>query len=151
VAGKDDAIPLNKPYTDVHGQVHDSIRISKGSPILIPILAINRLKELWGEDAFEFKPERWESIPDTVEHVPGVWSHMMSFLGGARACIGYRFSLVEMKALIFTLVRAFEFDLAVPAHEITMKQAIVQRPFVRSEMEKGSQLPLLIKPYVRQE
>jgi len=151
VAAKDDVIPLNKPYTDVHGQVHDSVRISKGTTIPVPILAMNRLKELWGEDALEFKPERWEAIPDTVEHMPGVWSHMMSFLGGARACIGYRFALVEMKALVFTLVRAFEFDLAVPVQEITNRPALVQRPFVRSEMEKGSQLPLLVKPYVHQE
>jgi len=149
VSGQDQVIPLNTPYTDVHGQVHDSIRINKGTPILIPILAMNRLKELWGEDAFEFKPERWESVPEAVQHIPGVWGNMMSFLGGPRACIGYRFSLVEMKALVFTLVRHFEFDLAVPADEILRKIAIVQRPYVRSEMEKGSQLPLLVKPYVR--
>jgi len=74
---------------------------------------------------------------------------MMSFLGGARACIGYRFSLVEMKALIFTLVRTFEFEPAVPADEIVTKVVLVQRPYVRSEMEKGCQMPLLVKPYVR--
>lgn len=54
-----------------------------------------------------------------------------------------------MKALVFVLVRAFEFEYAVPTSEITKKQAIVQRPFVKSEMEKGSQLPLIVKPYVR--
>ncbi|KAF9815666.1 hypothetical protein IEO21_04456 [Rhodonia placenta] len=149
VAAKDEVVPLGKPYTDRHGQVHDSVTIPKGSPVLIPILAMNRSKELWGEDSFEFKPERWEAIPEPVEHMPGVWSHMMSFLGGPRACIGYRFSLVEMKALVFVLVRAFEFEYAVPTSEITKKQAIVQRPFVKSEMEKGSQLPLIVKPYVR--
>lgn len=26
VSAKDDVIPLNTPYTDVHGQVHDTIR-----------------------------------------------------------------------------------------------------------------------------
>lgn len=71
----------------------------------------------------------------------------MSFLGGPRACIGYRFSLIEMKALIFALVRAFEFELAVPPEEIIKKSTAVQRPLVRSEMVKGCQLPLLIKPY----
>ena len=29
--------------------------ISKGDPIFIPILAINRSRELWGPDAHEFK------------------------------------------------------------------------------------------------
>ncbi|KZT05226.1 cytochrome P450 [Laetiporus sulphureus 93-53] len=149
IAVKEDVIPLNTPYADIHGELHDSIRVTKDTPIFIPILAINRSKALWGEDAFEFKPERWASIPEAVQNIPGVWGNMMSFLGGPRSCIGYRFSLVEMKALIFTLVRAFEFELAVPASDIIKKSAVVQRPLVRSEKEKGAQMPLLIKPYRR--
>jgi hypothetical protein len=52
-----------------------------------------------------------------------------------------------MKALLFTLVRAFEFELAVPVEDILTKQSIVQRPIVASEMEYGNQMPLLVKPY----
>ncbi|OBZ66432.1 hypothetical protein A0H81_13683 [Grifola frondosa] len=148
-ATKDDVIPLNTPFVDRNGEVQDCIRISKGSSITIPILAVNRMKELWGDDSFEFKPERWESIPEAVSAMPGVWGHMLSFLGGPRSCIGYRFSLVEMKALVFTLVRAFEYELAVPPEEIVSTVVIVQRPFLRSEMHKGSQLPLLVKPHRR--
>ncbi|KAF9812294.1 hypothetical protein IEO21_06268 [Rhodonia placenta] len=144
-AAKDDVIPLAAPYTDRNGEVCDGIRVSKGSPIIIPILAMNRSKAVWGEDAHEFRPERWESTIETAQHMPGVWAHMMSFLGGPRACIGYRFSLVEMKALMFVLVRGFEFELAVP---ICKKRMLVQRPFVSDEMDKGAQLPLLVKPYV---
>jgi cytochrome P450 len=89
---------------------------------------------------------------------------MLSFLGGPRACIGYRLSLMEyvflcimfndtytairIKAILFTLVRAFKFDLAVPASCIVKKQGIIQRPAVVSEKEVGNQMPLLIKPYV---
>ena len=53
----------------------------------------------------------------------------------------------RMKALLFTLIRAFEFELAFPAQDIRAKQVIVQRPMVASEMELGSQMPLLIRPY----
>ncbi|PCH43005.1 cytochrome P450 [Wolfiporia cocos MD-104 SS10] len=147
IASKDDVIPLNTPYTDVRGAVHDFVRVKKGTVIVVPILAINGSKAMWGEDAAAFRPERWETLPETVHSIPGVWGNMLSFLGGPRACIGYRFSLVEMKALIFTLLRAFEFELAVPTSEVTKKTGIVQRPYIRCEMEKGSQLPLLIKPY----
>ena len=54
-----------------------------------------------------------------------------------------------MKALLFALVRAFEFELAVPAKYIapTMR-SIVQRPHVITEPQNGSQLPLFIKPYI---
>jgi hypothetical protein len=54
-----------------------------------------------------------------------------------------------MKALIFTLVRAFEFELAVPSADIMKKSAIVQRPLLRSDPQGGNQMPLLIKPYIR--
>ena len=51
-----------------------------------------------------------------------------------------------MKALLFTLIRAFEFELAVPSKEIIRKTMIVQRPIVASEKEKGNQMPLRLKP-----
>lgn len=52
---------------------------------------------------------------------------------------------LRMKALLFSLVRALEFDLAVPGEEIVARTSIVQRPYVSSHLEVGSQLPLLIK------
>jgi hypothetical protein len=82
---------------------------------MIPINIINRDKSIWGEDATEFKlvllflilwlsdlsffsrPERWENhdIPNAASSIPGVWANLLTFIGGPRACIGYRFSLVE--------------------------------------------------------
>jgi len=146
VAMKDDVLPLSKPFTDRKGNVHEGIRVSKGQTLMIPILALNRDKSIWGQDALEFRPERWESIPEAASSIPGIWGNMLTFLGGPRACIGYRFSLVEMKALLFTLVRAFEFELAVPPEEIGKKSSIVQRPILRSDPEGGNQMPLLIRP-----
>ncbi|KAF9265908.1 cytochrome P450 [Marasmius fiardii PR-910] len=141
MAVRDTVLPLNEP---VDGK--DYVEIRKGQTIFISILALNRSRKLWGEDAAEFKPERWlNGSIDTS--LPGVWGNMMTFLGGARSCIGYRFALVEIKALLFTLVRAFEFELAVPVEDLGKKSSIVQRPFVRSEEKKGSQLPLIVKLY----
>jgi hypothetical protein len=52
-----------------------------------------------------------------------------------------------MKAILFTLVRAFELDLAVPAKDIIKKSSIVQRPVLATDPNGHSQMPLLIKPY----
>ena len=88
---------------------------------------------------------------------------MLTFLAGPRACIGYRFSLVEYvssllppgivahdylrtKAILFTLLRAFEFELGVPLEDIGKKAAVVQRPILKSDKKAGNQLPLIIKP-----
>jgi translation initiation factor IF-1 len=55
VAVQDDVIPVSKPYADKYGKLHDTIRISKGDHILVQLLVVNRLKEIWGEDAGEWK------------------------------------------------------------------------------------------------
>jgi cytochrome P450 len=86
--------------------------------VIIPIVAVNRDKAIWGEDADEFRqvllgpffwaiyspnlcrPERWESIPEASSAIPGVWGNMLTFLGGPRACIGFRFSLIESVYLL---------------------------------------------------
>ncbi len=54
-----------------------------------------------------------------------------------------------MKALLFVLIRAFTFELAVPADEIIKKASIVQRPLLKNNPEAGNMLPMLIKPYAR--
>jgi hypothetical protein len=54
-----------------------------------------------------------------------------------------------MKALLFALVRAFEFELAVPPEDILKKSSVVQRPVLRSDPKGGNQLPVIIKPYIR--
>ena len=79
--------------------------------------------------------------------MPGVWGNVLSFLAGPHACIGWRFALAEMKALLFTLVRVFTIELAVPPGEIGSRQTIVSRPIVRSEAAKGGQLPILVRAY----
>ncbi|KAE9395133.1 cytochrome P450 [Gymnopus androsaceus JB14] len=136
VAREDDVLPLQHPFTDKDGIVHTEIRIRKGQVVIIPIAEINRDKAIWGQDASDFKPERWENLPDTSSSMPGIWGHQLTFFAGNRACIGYRFSIIEMKALLFTLIKAFEFELAVPKEDIVRKLSIVQRPAVKSQPEE---------------
>lgn len=50
-----------------------------------------------------------------------------------------------MKSLLYTLVRTFEFQLAVPAEEVCGSQTAVQRPMLVNEPEKGFQLPMLVR------
>jgi len=143
---KDTVVPLSKPFIDRHGVKRHELRLREGDSILIPILAIHRLKSLWGEDADEFKPERWEAIPEAVKAIPGVFGNLLTFITGAHACIGYRFAVTEMKAILFAFVRSFDFELAVPPAQITRKSFVVARPFLTADQDSGPQLPLIIRP-----
>ncbi|EPQ50323.1 cytochrome P450 [Gloeophyllum trabeum ATCC 11539] len=149
VATREDVIPTAGRWVDRRGVEREGIRVAKGDVVFVPILALNRARSIWGDDAHEFRPERWERLPEQAGKVPGVWGNLLTFLGGAHACIGYRFSVVEMKAILFTLVRAFEFELAVPKEKIVKRSVIVTRPVDTSDGEGKNRLPLIVRPYRR--
>lgn len=80
--------------------------IPKGSHIVIVPWAINRSKELWGEDAEVFRPERWDE-----GQVESNYS-FMTFLAGPRGCIGNVFAKVEYKCLLAALIGMFSLSLS---------------------------------------
>lgn len=60
---------------------------------------MGRVKSVWGEDAEEFKPERWldaTRLPSASDTPPG-WNGLMAFSAGPRICIGYRLAVLEFK------------------------------------------------------
>ena len=55
------------------------IPVPKGTTIYVAIRASNLDKRIWGEDALEWKPERWLSpLPESVVNarIPGIYSHL---------------------------------------------------------------------------
>ncbi|KAI0059656.1 cytochrome P450 [Artomyces pyxidatus] len=103
----------------------DGIYVPKGTQLSIPIRAINTNPNVWGPDAEVFRPERWLDLPKAYDPNFSV----MSFIAGPHACIGKTMSILEMKAVIATMVVNFEFapayagQVAVPNSAITMKPA----------------------------
>ncbi|KAF7365456.1 Cytochrome P450 [Mycena venus] len=134
---------------DKNGNRLSGIRVKKWDIITIPIQAINKSQALWGEDARSFKPERWAQPPSTAKAIPGLYSNTLTFLNGNpldgnRACIGYKFALIEMKIFLYTLLKDIEFRQE-PSMVIEKKVNVVTRPFVKSEPELGNQMPLYIR------
>jgi len=111
---KDMVLPLSQPIRGLDGKMMYEIPIPKGTELMIGVEGSNCSKALWGEDALEWKPERWLApLPSAVidAHIPGVYSNLMSFMGGSRACIGFKFSELEMKAVLSSLLPTFKFEL----------------------------------------
>ncbi|KAJ3489260.1 hypothetical protein NLI96_g2239 [Meripilus lineatus] len=130
-AKKDMVLPLASPIRDLDGKWMSEIPIPNDTRLIVSIRGCNRSKQIWGEDANEWKPERWLSpLPGSVTdaRVPGVYSNMMTFLGGGRSCIGFKFSQLEMKVVLSLLLGSFKFSL--PDHEIVWNLAGVKYPTV---------------------
>lgn len=52
-----------------------------------------------------------------------------------------------MKALIFTLVRAFEYNMAISDERFEKQSNVVTRPYIKDDKEAGAQMPLIVKVY----
>ncbi|KAL7285768.1 hypothetical protein ACG7TL_000877 [Trametes sanguinea] len=131
---KDTVMPLSEPIHGKDGTLMAAIPVPKGTRIVADLYACNRNPELWGPDAGQWRPERWlEGVPKSIEdaRIPGVYSHLMTFVGGSRACIGFKFAQVEMKTVLCVLLQWFKFELT--DKPIAWNFAAVQYPTVGKE------------------
>ncbi|KAL1742019.1 cytochrome P450, partial [Schizophyllum fasciatum] len=144
-AACDDIIPLNKPVVGVDGQLIHEIPVQKGQKILLSIAAYNRDKDTFGQDADVFNPERWlEDGHITKQASVGVYSNLFTFGGGHRACLGWRFAVLELSAFLVELVDRFEFGVD-PDLKVYRAWAAVMTPMLEGEFQKGTQLPLRVR------
>ena len=78
------------------------------SPIYVPagtkfdtaFYVLHRLPEIWGPDAEEFKPDRWDTFK------PGAWE-FVPFGGGARVCMGQQKAMMEASYVVARLLQEF--------------------------------------------
>lgn len=81
------------------------IRIPAGLSVWIPVLAIHHSKELWGEDADEFNPSRFESKKFSQ-------GRFIPFGVGPRNCIGQSFAMMEAKIILAMFLSRFRFTIS---------------------------------------
>lgn len=112
VAAADTVLPLSQPITTLKGEVMSEIPVPKGTGIVIGVMGSNMNKTLWGEDALEWKPERWFSLPSALAdaRIPSVYLNVLTFIGGKKSCIGFKFAEMEIKVVIAVLVSTFTFE-----------------------------------------
>lgn len=95
----------------------------KDAILTILITTIHRDKEVWGEDAGEFKPERFENGVTRAAKHPNA---LLSFSSGPRSCIGQNFAMIEAKAMVTMMLQKFSLELSpkyvhVPMDVITVR------------------------------
>ncbi|CAL4955924.1 unnamed protein product [Urochloa decumbens] len=86
------------------------VRYPAGVVLSLPIVFIHHDKDVWGEDADEFRPERFAdgvsraSKLDSPAFFPFGW--------GPRICVGQSFALVEAKMALSSILQRFSFGLS---------------------------------------
>jgi cytochrome P450 len=93
--------------------------IPAGVQVILSPWAINRDKRFWGDDAEEFRPERWididaETSAEKPNNSGGAESNYtnLTFQHGPRSCIGHNFAVPELRCLVAMFVGRFEFEMA---------------------------------------
>ncbi|KAL0733145.1 hypothetical protein Bca4012_009355 [Brassica carinata] len=84
-------------------------KVDVKSNIIIFLYALGRMKAVWGEDASEFKPERWVSNTGSLRHEPTF--KFLVYNTGPRSCLGKQLTMNLMKTVIVEILQNYDIHL----------------------------------------
>lgn len=113
----------------------DGHKIKKGDGVSYMPYAMGRMAYIWGEDADEFRPERW--VEDGVFRGESPFK-FTAFQGGPRICLGKEFAYRQMKIIAASVVWFFRFKVVDESRDATY------RTMFTLHMDKG--LPVYAFP-----
>ncbi|XP_006404786.2 alkane hydroxylase MAH1 isoform X2 [Eutrema salsugineum] len=97
-------------------------RVDASSKIVFCLYSLGRMKTVWGEDAAEFKPERWISESGRSIHVPSF--KFLSFNAGPRTCLGKDVAMTQMKTVAVKIIQNYEIKV-VEGHKIEPVPSVI--------------------------
>ncbi|PWA95817.1 cytochrome P450 [Artemisia annua] len=125
------AVPLDGKSAEKDDVLPDGFKIKKGDGIAYMAYPMGRMTYIWGEDAEDFRPERW--LHNGVFHPESPFK-FTAFQGGPRICLGKEFAYRQMKILAACLVYFFKFKLVDGSSEA------MYRTMFTLHMDKGLHL-----------
>ncbi|KAK0478584.1 cytochrome P450 [Armillaria luteobubalina] len=144
---QDDVLPLAEPIINSDGTACSQVPIVKGQTIFASLYTYNRLPSVWGDDAGEWNPRRFLEVRGEKQESLGVYANLMTFSAGIRACIGWRFAVMELQSVVTELLSNFEFSIPKGAPDILpCPVGFGTIPTVLGRAKEGPQVPLLITP-----
>ncbi|KXN90138.1 Cytochrome P450 4A4 [Leucoagaricus sp. SymC.cos] len=144
-AVRDDVLPLSKPITTTTGELVSKLPIPKGLKVILSISGYNRNQEVFGEDADVYNPERWlRDVTEMKGPSVGVYGNLLTFAGGVRTCIGWRFALYEVQSLTVEIINNFELAVTPEIERLRREACLVMIPTIEGEELRGENLPLKV-------
>ncbi|KAL8695760.1 MAG: hypothetical protein Q9201_007965 [Fulgogasparrea decipioides] len=104
--------------------------IPKGTAVFMSPWATNVNKQLWGEDAESFRPERWLDEKGNSNNSGGADTNhsFLTFLHGPRSCIGQGFAKGELLCLVAAWVGCFDTAFEVAGTLVRVRNGLASRP-----------------------
>ncbi|KIY72699.1 cytochrome P450 [Cylindrobasidium torrendii FP15055 ss-10] len=141
----DDAIPLSEPLITADGRRIDCIPVKKGQLVECSAHVYNRNPAVWGPDADIWRPQRWDE--EQKEQIDiGLYANLLTFSGGVRGCVGWRFALLELQAFSVEMLENFRFAPTEASQNIRRLPGILITPRVAGKYHEGLQMPLQVTP-----
>ena len=105
-------VPIELKESTAETTFPDGTWLPKGAVVMWAPWAMGRSKNLWGEDADNFRPERWLVAGDEGERLTLKTVSPFAFPvfnGGPRACLGKRMAELLAAYIIARLIWRYEF------------------------------------------
>ncbi|KAK8197312.1 cytochrome P450 3A3 [Phyllosticta capitalensis] len=91
-----------------------------GTVVSVPSYTIHHSTKVWGPDADEFRPERWETVTEDQK------AAFIPFSYGPRACVGRNVAEMELALIVSTVFRRYEFELR--QGEMETREGFLRKP-----------------------
>ncbi|CAJ2676185.1 unnamed protein product [Trifolium pratense] len=104
------AVPVESRYCFSDDTLPDGYSVRKGDLVSFQPYVMGRMKFLWGEDAEQFRPERW--LDENGNFKKESSFKFTAFQGGPRICLGKDFAYRQMKIYSAILLGSHGFKLA---------------------------------------
>uniref|UniRef100_A0A1J3FD89 Alkane hydroxylase MAH1 n=1 Tax=Noccaea caerulescens TaxID=107243 RepID=A0A1J3FD89_NOCCA len=83
-------------------------KVDANSRIMIFAYAMGMMRAVWGEDALEFKPERWVTATGGIRHEPAY--KFFAFNAGPRACLGKNMAMTQLKTVVVGILQNYDVE-----------------------------------------
>lgn len=117
------AIPVTTRAAITDVVLSDGTLVPKGTRAVLSFYAAMRSKAVWGDDALEFKPDRWID-PSTGLLKPICPFKFPAFLAGPRACLGKKLAMVELKMMLAVVLTRFDLTTEENAWDLTYQTGL---------------------------
>ncbi|KDP27731.1 hypothetical protein JCGZ_19708 [Jatropha curcas] len=123
------AVPVDAKICLSDDTLPDGFSVRKGNMVAYQPYAMGRMKFIWGDDAEEYKPERWLNEDGVFQQESPF--KFTAFQAGPRTCLGKEFAYRQMKIFSAVLLSCFIFKLT------DEKKAVNYRTMINLHIDGG--------------